>query len=129
MRTFPPSLLALLFLIPIPVYAGAPTTQIISVETGKNTDVYFEINISGSVSLAIHAPPGGEACADFWWIKWPFGNIEDLGRHCGSINFDIPGWSHLALSAKLRVGSAKQPLKIVAAATEQTALSTAVHFP
>lgn len=117
---------ALLFL---PNIAGAADTQLISVTPGKNTDVYFEINVSGKVYLAINAPAAGEPCANFWWIQWPFGNIKDLGRHCGIVAFDIPGFFDLAFSAKLRVGGAKQPLKIVAAANQQVAQTLKVTFP
>ena len=40
--------------------AAAPEHQVITVDRGQNTDVYFEINVSGKVFLSIHAPPGGE---------------------------------------------------------------------
>jgi hypothetical protein len=118
------------FLVIAGVACGEPAnTQTISVEPGKNTDVYFEINLAGKVFLVIYAPAGGEACADFWWIKWPLGNTQSLGRHCGSASFDIPGVFDLAISAKLRVGGARQPLKLVAAANEQVAHSATVNFP
>lgn len=107
----------------------AADTQLIQVQPGQNTDVYFEINVSGKVYLAIHAPSGGEACASFWWIKWPFGATESLGWQCNSASFDVPGITSLALSAKLRVGGAKQPLKIVVAANQQVAHSATVTFP
>jgi hypothetical protein len=109
--------------------ADSSKTEVITVQPGKNTDVYLEINLSGKVYLAIQAPVGGEACANFWWIKWPFGNIQDLGRHCGNAAFDIPGLSSFAFSAKLRVGGAKQLVKVVAGASEEVAHSATVHFP
>jgi hypothetical protein len=112
----------------VPSSAAGADFQVISVESGHNTDVYFEINVSGKVYLAIYAPPGGDACANFWWIKFPLGSIKDLGRHCGTVSLEIPGLAELTLSAKLRVGTAKQPLKIIAAANEKVARSVTVHF-
>jgi hypothetical protein len=76
-----------------------------------------------------NAPEGGEARANFWWIKWPFRRIEDVGRRCNSAALAIPGIGSSAFAAKLRVGGAKQPLKIVAAAAEEVAHSATVHFP
>jgi hypothetical protein len=115
------------------IYAGqsarAAEYQVISVASGKNSDVYFEINLSGKVYLSIRSPPGTQPCGDFWWIKWPFGNIESLGHFCNSASFEIPGITSLAISAKLRVGGVSQPLKIVAGSTEQIAHSVSVSFP
>jgi hypothetical protein len=110
-------------------FSIAADTQLISVNAGENRDVYFEINLSGKVSLAIYAPNGGEACADFWWIEWPLGNTESLGRQCTNATFDIPGLSKFAISAKLRVGGARQPLKVVAGANQEVAHSVTVGFP
>jgi hypothetical protein len=108
--------------------ADAADSQTISVEPGKNTDAYLEVNVSGTLYVAIHSA-GGQPCANFWWIKWPFGNIENVGRKCGNASFKIPGIFDLAVIAKLRVGGAEQPLKVVVAANEQVAQSVSVKFP
>jgi len=109
--------------------AQARDYQIIAVSAGDTADVYFEINLSGKVYLRIVAPPGAEACADLWWIKWPLGNIQDVGRRCGSLQLEVPGLTDIAISAKLRVRAGNSPLKIVAAATEAAGNSALVSFP
>ena len=43
--------------------------------------MFTEINTGGTVFIKIVAQKG-DACADFWWIKWPFGAVQQLGRHC-----------------------------------------------
>ena len=103
--------------------------EVIDIIPGQSKDVYFEINLKGRVYIRIVGPPGAEACATFWWIKWPLGNIKDLGRHCGSATFEIPGWLDLAVSSKLRVGSANSPLKIVASENASIANSVTVSLP
>ena len=108
---------------------AAPNFQIIDVPAGSSQDVYFEINLKGTVYLHVVADDGGEACAEFWWIKWPLGNIQSLGRHCGSASFPIPGLFDFAISAKLRVGGAAKHLKIVASDQVSVANSVSVTFP
>lgn len=108
---------------------AAPNYVIIDVPAGSTQDVYFEINLKGKVHVRLVAEDGGEACAEFWWIKWPLGNIQSLGRHCGSAAFDIPGLFDFAVSAKLRVGGAARHLKIVGSDDVSVANSVTVTFP
>ena len=112
----------------IPTIVTAAEHQIILVNPGQNTDVYFEINLKGSVFLSIYSPDGGDQCAEFWWITWPFGSVKSIGRLCDSARLEIPGLSAFAVSAKLRVGGAKVPLKVVAAATEEVSQAVKVSF-
>lgn len=104
--------------------------EIIDVPAATNKDVYFQINVSGKVYLRLVAENGGEACADFWWIKWPLGTVEKLGRHCGSAQFTIPTFfSDFAVSSKLRVGGANTHLKIAASDSIQVSSNATVTFP
>jgi hypothetical protein len=119
---------ALLFCL-VCATALARDYQIISVAAGDTADVYFEINLAGKVYLRIVAPPGSEPCANFWWIKWPFGNVEEVGRICGGTQIDVPGLTHFAISAKLRVRAGSNSLKVVAAANERVANSVSVPLP
>jgi hypothetical protein len=105
--------------------ARADNYQIISVEPGQNVDVYFEINLSGGVRIVSRS---GSGCADFWWINWPFGTLQSLGRHCGAARFKIPGLTNFAIASKLRAGGVTEPTKIVAAANEQAANSVTITW-
>jgi hypothetical protein len=107
--------------------AQAADYQLISVEPGQNVDLYFEINLSGEVFLRIGSR-GGSGCADFWWINWPFGNLQSLGSHCGAARFKIPGLTSFAIASKLRAGGVTEPTKIVAAASEQVANSVPITW-
>ena len=100
--------------------------QVIDVQPGQTVDVYFEFNLSGSVSLRI-ATKAGPGCADMWWIKWPLGDIQSLGRRCGSARLSLPGITDFAFAGKLRATGVSVPTKIVAAASERVANS--VYLP
>lgn len=103
--------------------------KLIEIGPGETKDVYFEFNLKGRIHVRIAAAPDAEPCADFWWIKWPLGDIKDLGRQCGSASFDIPEWLDFSLSAKLRVGNARTPLKIVASENATVANSVRLSIP
>lgn len=108
--------------------AAPPEQQVSELKPGESIDVYFEINLSGKVFVYIVAESGGEACADFWWITWPFGRNEDMGRFCQEATFDIPGWTSVAISSKLRAGGAKNRLKIAVRANEEVANKITIKF-
>lgn len=110
--------------------ARAADPDIFNVKPGESVDAYFSVNISGKVFVKIGAKPGEEACADFWWIKWPAGSVHQLGRHCNGASFAIPGlfgWPP-SVSSKLRAGGAKNPVKLAVSATEQVANSYTFSF-
>jgi hypothetical protein len=54
---------------------AAGELQIVDAPAGQQVDVLTQINTSGTVFIKIVAQ-NGEACANFWWIKWPFGTVE-----------------------------------------------------
>lgn len=115
--------------IVVPISRATPEFQIISISSGQTVDAYLEINASGTVFVSIRNSSQDQACADFWWITWPFGSVKNLGRQCGSADFEIPGISALALSAKLRVGGVIRSTKIVVADNATVARSVTVSFP
>jgi hypothetical protein len=96
----------------------AEPPKVFTLVPGASSDAYFEINVSGTVFVTIAAPPGQEPCAEFWWIKWPLGTVESLGRKCGNLRLETPGLSRFAMSAKLRAGGAKSVIKIAISANE-----------
>lgn len=106
----------------------AADPQHIDLVKGGTADVYFKVNITGKVYVSMGARPGESACAEFWWIKWPFGTVEPLGRHCGFSSFDIPGLTSFAFLAKLRAGGAINDVKLAVSATESVAHSATFEF-
>jgi hypothetical protein len=118
------SMLALLFQ-ELPVQAAE--YQVIDLQPGQTVDVYFDINLSGSVSLRI-VTKSGLGCAELWWIKWPLGDIKSLGRKCGSARIALPGITDFAIAGKLRAGGASVPMKIIAASNERVANSVTLQW-
>ena len=108
--------------------SNAADVQIVEVKAGETADAYFSINLKGKVFVKVAAKPGEEACVDFWWIKWPWGSIEHLGRHCNSAAFEIPSLFALTFSSKLRVGGARNAVKLAVSSTEQVASSYTLTF-
>lgn len=117
-RSFAAALMVVLAL----ALVGAAQAQekTIWVEPGKNVDVYWEINLAGTVYLAADID-GAPACVDYWWITWPFQRVEQLGRHCGRVTFDLPGLGSFAIGGKLRVGGASARTRIQGTADEEVA--------
>lgn len=103
---------------------SAPEHQLIPIEAGETKDVYFEINLAGSVYLSIRSKEG-LGCANFWWIVWPFGAIKDIGEQCGNVKVELPGLTDFAISAKLRARASKGSIRIIASSSE----SIAYNFP
>lgn len=110
----------------IPVQAESPL--IFTLHPNETANTYFEVNLTGTVYLKIAAPPGQEPCADFWWIKWPLGNVEQLGRLCDTAQLEVPGLSRFAFAARLRAGGAKSVVKVGIAAQEAVAHSLKFEF-
>ena len=100
----------------------------IDLAKGATVDAYYEVNVDGKIYVQIAAKPRDNNCAKFWWIKWPFGNVQALGRQCGFATFEIPGFTSLAISAKLRAGGAVNDVKLGVSATEAVAHSATFDF-
>jgi hypothetical protein len=110
-------------------FAVAQEHQLIRVASGATEDIYFEINLSGNLYLSIRSPDG-IGCVDLWWIKWPLGNLTQLGKRCGNVRLAIPGISDFAISAKLRARAESKPIAIVASSSEKVAYDfPSVSFP
>lgn len=109
-------------------FTFAENQKVIEIVPGQNGDAYFEINLKGSVYVYLVGEPGGEPCADFWWIIWPLGNIKTLGRFCHQATFEIPGWTSFAFSSKLRVGGAKNRVKVAVSENSEVAHKQTIHF-
>lgn len=111
------------------VAAQVRDLEIHTIQKGQSSDLYFQINLKGRVFINIASRAGESNCANLWWIKWPLGNIEDLGRHCGLASFEIPTlFRNLAFSSKLRVGATENEIKIAVAASESVANSVKFDF-
>jgi hypothetical protein len=112
----------------ITVSKAGTAFQVIDVPEGKTVDTYFEINLSGYVSLSIR-DKNGPACADLWWITWPLGWVKEIGRKCGNARLDIPGWRDLSLWSKLRARGAGQHTKIIVSENSEIANTITLSFP
>jgi hypothetical protein len=78
--------------------------NVVQILAGQSADVWFGVNMSGSLGLAIRTRDGSNCVPAMWWIKWGFGSVEQLGQQCGNVTIDIPiAWYRGVLSAKLRV--------------------------
>lgn len=107
--------------------AHAADFQIVEVQPGQNVDVFFQINLYGRVFVRIETR-NGIGCADFWWILWPLGNVRQIGRQCGSADFEIPGLLDFSISSKLRAGGVSETTKIAIAANAQVAHSVTIPW-
>jgi hypothetical protein len=89
--------------------------------------VFAEINTTGTVFVRIVSKTG-VGCADFWWVKWPFGYTQQLGRHCGAARFDIPSVFSITVASKLRAGGITTPVKIGTSVNETSLGTASVDF-
>lgn len=97
------------------------------IDKGGSADIYWEINLAGKVYLAADHE-GSPACLDYWWIAWPFGNIKQLGRHCGRVEFSLPGLTSFSVAAKLRAGGADSRTRVIGTSSESVANSFPVKY-
>lgn len=111
-----------------PLRATAEDYQIIDVPSDLASDVFYQFNTKGTVYLKIIAEEGKEPCAEFWWIKWGFGTIEELGRKCGAFSVAIPTLTDGVISSKLRTSGAPYRLKILVTTEESVANSVIMAF-
>lgn len=108
--------------------AAARDYETVSIKAGDTADVYFQVNLSGTLYLDIRTKEGA-GCANLWWIKWPLGTIKDEGRRCGFVKLDIPGFLDFSLSSKLRASTDGTDIKIGYSADEAVAHTITFDFP
>jgi hypothetical protein len=113
-------LIALLALATANVPSKEEEAQTLWVDPSQTVDVYWSVNLSGTVYVAADVD-GRPACLDYWWIRWPTTSIKSLGRHCGRAAFVLPGLSELAVGGKLRAGNASERTRLRGTASEKVA--------
>src|SRR5690349_6082205 len=101
--------------------AASANYQIFTLRAGRNTQIFYEVNTSGTVFLKIESRDGAPACANFWWITIPWGKNKDLGHQCGQARFEIPGFPHFG--SRLRVGGADEGTRVLLTTEESVANS------
>jgi hypothetical protein len=117
-----PVLLGLILLISCPLVAAEMQVRI---PAGQTVDVWFGANVSGKLYYSIASRDGSNA-VNFWWIKWGFGSVEQLGVHHGAGLFDIPiSWWKGIFSAKLRASAASDTIIHI---QENTSLNANLSF-
>ena len=87
--------------------------QTFEISPGETKDIHFSVNLSGNLYLNILKENRTEGCIDLWWILWPFGSIQNIGRSCGRVDLGIPGLLSLSVASKLRAGGAESNIKIL----------------
>lgn len=100
-----------------------PPYQVIDLPAGAQTDLYFQVNVTGKLYVRLAARDGKTACANLWWVKWPFGTVEQLGRVCDRAAIDIPALADISLSSRLRAGGVDRDLKALLTASEAVFVS------
>jgi len=113
-------LILIILVAPLPSWGQGANYHITDIAAGDTADIFFEINTAGKIYLSIRGRSGSE-CVDLWWIRWPLGSIDRLGRRCGNIALKIPGLADISVAAKLRGRAITGPVKIVGSSNERVA--------
>jgi hypothetical protein len=113
-------IVAIVFTLGLVAETRADDFVTIWVDPSKSVDVYWSINLSGTVYVAADVD-GQPACLDYWWIVWPFTQIQQLGHYCGRAKFALPGISSFAIGGKLRAGGATVRTRLRGTSTEGVA--------
>lgn len=87
------------------LYAGvgcAQAPQKILVKAGQTVDLWYGVNVTGKVNLAIRSRDGTNKIK-LWWITWGIGSTQELGDQHSDGALPIPiSWWRGVVSAKLR---------------------------
>jgi hypothetical protein len=77
----------------------------IRIPAGQSVDAWWGVNVSGKINYTIRTRDGSNK-AKFWWIKWGFGTVEEIGvrTDTGAIDIPISIFKGVA-AAKLRASS------------------------
>ena len=77
----------------------------IRIPAGQSADVWWGVNVSGSIHYVIRTRDDSNT-VKFWWIKWGFGSIENVGLRTdvGSLQIPISLFKGV-MAAKLRASS------------------------
>jgi hypothetical protein len=108
--------------------AAARDYEVVSIKAGVTEDVYFQVNLEGTLYLSIRTKDG-EGCANLRWRTGPFFREQDEGRRCGLVKLDVPGFFDLALWSTLSATAEGSDLQIGYSATEKVAHSITFEFP
>jgi len=99
----------------------------VKIPAGQTVDVWFGVNIKGQVSYAIRTRDGSNSLR-MWWVKYPFGSVDQLGvlSNQGKLSIPISWWKGV-VSAKLRGSAGSDTLVLVGENAEVDATVT-FHF-
>lgn len=64
--------------------------QRIEIKAGESKEIWYGFNVKGSVNLAIRTKDGSNKVR-LWWVKQPFGRVEQLGIVGPELELQIPG--------------------------------------
>jgi hypothetical protein len=91
------------------LFASQPTalpTRIVTykIAVGQTQRLWMGVNVSGKVNLSFRSRDGTNRL-HLWWIKQPFGRIEQIGDLANSAKLDIPSLRRLTFSSELRASA------------------------
>lgn len=110
-----------------PSGATAAGPMKIYIKAGETADLWFGVNVSGTLNYAVRTRDGADSM-EMWWIKWGLGTTETLGERAGSGTIEIPiGIFKATLAAKLR-GRAKADTVVYISEDSGLAISPLVKF-
>jgi hypothetical protein len=101
-RKIPGAMLLVAALTLCPSMFAQTNTITIRLAAGETKTVWTGVNVSGKVFVGITTRDGSNK-AQLWWIKQPFGRVEQLGEKQEHFSLDIPSLSRFAISSQLRV--------------------------
>ncbi|MCZ7860753.1 hypothetical protein O9X98_04985 [Agrobacterium salinitolerans] len=102
--------------------------EVVSIKAGETAEVYFQVNLEGTLFLNIRTKDG-EGCANLTWKTGPLFIEKDEGRHCGFVKLDIPGFFDFAVWSTLYATAEGADMKIGYSASEKVAHSITFEFP
>jgi hypothetical protein len=77
---------------------------ILKIPAGSTSSLWTGVNVSGQVYLSVKSRDGKNKLK-LWWIKQPFGQVEQLGDRTNEAKLDIPGLWKATFSAELKASA------------------------
>jgi len=83
-----------------------PPTEIRTyrIPAGSTARLWLGVNVRGHLNLVIRSRDGNNRLT-LWWIKQPFGRVEQLGERTGEAKLDIPTVWNMTVGAELRASA------------------------
>jgi hypothetical protein len=108
-----------------PLPSLAQQAQTIKIPKGQTVDIWFGVNVSGKLHLAVRTRDGRNKI-NMWWLTWGVGSTTAIGDWGPNGDLDIPiTWWRGVVSAKLRGTAAEDTVVYV---SERVSVDKSVTF-